>query len=131
MTGQRGAATPPEDARRGVGERVTVPVTLSPEEAARDLAPRLRALAKEAAGASSMCEAAPAGVPVVTIDGYSGSGKSTLAAALERQLEGWQILHLDDWYPGWDGLAEGARVARAIAHDLRAGRPSSLSLIHI
>nr|WP_295966918.1 hypothetical protein [uncultured Actinomyces sp.] len=125
MTGQRGAATPPEDARRGVGERVTVPVTLSPEEAARDLAPRLRALAKEAAGASSMCEAAPAGVPVVTIDGYSGSGKSTLAAALERQLEGWQILHLDDWYPGWDGLAEGARVARAIAHDLRAGRPSS------
>jgi len=72
-----------------------------------------------------MCEAAPAGVPVVTIDGYSGSGKSTLAAALERQLEGWQILHLDDWYPGWDGLAEGARVARAIAHDLRAGRPSS------
>ena len=38
MTGQRGAATPPEDARRGVGERVTGPVTLSPEEAARDLA---------------------------------------------------------------------------------------------
>ena len=125
MTGQRGAATPPEDARRGVGERVTVPVTLSPEEAARDLAPRLRALAKEAAGASSMCEAAPAGVPVVTIDGYSGSGKSTLAAALERQLEGWQILHLDDWYPGWDGLAAGTQVARRICEDLRAGCPSS------
>ena len=135
MTGQLGAATPPEDARRGVGERVTVPVTLSPEEAARDLAPRLRALAKEAAGASSIDrradgvgapdDRAPLAVPVVTIDGYSGSGKSTLAAALERQLEGWQILHLDDWYPGWDGLAEGARVARAIAHDLRAGRPSS------
>ena len=137
MTGQRGAATPPEDARRGVGERVTVPVTLSPEEAARDLAPRLRALAKEATRASSTSPDSDADgkadaetdaelrVPVVTIDGYSGSGKSTLAAALERQLEGWQILHLDDWYPGWDGLAEGARVARAIAHDLRAGRPSS------
>lgn len=131
MTGQRGAATPPEDARRGVGERVTVPVTLSPEEAARDLAPRLHALAKEAAGASSTSPDSDAEtdaelrVPIVTIDGYSGSGKSTLAAALERHLEGWQVLHLDDWYPGWDGLAEGARVARAIAHDLRAGRPSS------
>lgn len=137
MTGQRGEAIPPEGVRRGVGGRVTVPVTLSPEEAARDLAPHLRALAKEATRASSTSPDSDADgktdaetdaelrVPVVTIDGYSGSGKSTLAAALERQLEGWQILHLDDWYPGWDGLAEGARVARAIAHDLRAGRPSS------
>ena len=135
MTGQRGAATPPEDARRGVGERVTVPVTLSPEEAARDLVPRLRSLAGEGTPASSIDrradgvgapdDRAPLAVPVVTIDGYSGSGKSTLAAALARLLPGWQILHLDDWYPGWDGLAEGARVARAIAHDLRAGRPSS------
>ena len=114
---------------------VTVPVSLAPDEAARNLAPRLRALAGETAPASSIDrradgvgapdDRAPLAVPVVTIDGYSGSGKSTLAAALERQLEGWQILHLDDWYPGWDGLAEGARVARAIAHDLRAGRPSS------
>ncbi len=131
MTGQAGASA----GAPGGGVRVTVPVSLSPEEAARDLAPRLRALAGEGTPASSIDrrtdsvgapdDRAPLAVPVVTIDGYSGSGKSTLAAALERQLEGWQILHLDDWYPGWDGLAEGARVARAIAHDLRAGRPSS------
>ena len=98
---------------------VTVPVSLAPDEAARDLAPRLLALAGQGAPAS------PLAVPVVTIDGYSGSGKSTLAAALARLLPGWQVLHLDDWYPGWDGLAQGAEVARRIAADLREGRASS------
>lgn len=98
---------------------VTVPVSLAPDEAARDLAPRLLALAGQGAPAS------PLAVPVVTIDGYSGSGKSTLAAALARLLPGWQVLHLDDWYPGWDGLAAGADIAGRIAADLREGRASS------
>ena len=111
----------------GRGARVTVPVSLAPDEAARDLAPRLLALAGEGTPASSPDgpSRAPRGVPVVTIDGYSGSGKSTLAAALARLLPGWQVLHLDDWYPGWDGLAQGAEVARRIAADLREGRASS------
>ena len=61
----------------------------------------------------------------MTIDGYSGSGKSTLAAAIARLVSDWQVLHLDDWYPGWDGLAAGADTARRIAADLRAGRASS------
>ena len=116
-----------EDARGGAGLRVTVPVAMTPDEAARDLAPRLSALAGERAPASSDGEGARAqrAVPVVTIDGYSGSGKSTLAAALARIVNGWQVLHLDDWYPGWDGLAAGAGIARRIAADLRAGRASS------
>ena len=116
-----------EDARGGAGLRVTVPVAMSPDQAARDLAPRLSALAGERAPASSHGEGARAqrAVPVVTIDGYSGSGKSTLAAALVSLLPGWQILHLDDWYPGWDGLAAGAQVARRICEGLRAGCPSS------
>ena len=116
-----------EDARGGAGLRVTVPVAMSPDQAARDLAPRLSALAGERAPASSHGEGARAqrAVPVVTIDGYSGSGKSTLAAALARLVDGWQVLHLDDWYPGWDGLAEGAHIARRIAADLRGGRASS------
>ena len=116
-----------EDARGGAGLRVTVPVAMSPDQAARDLAPRLSALAGERAPASSHGEGARAqrAVPVVTIDGYSGSGKSTLAAALTRLVNGWQVLHLDDWYPGWDGLAAGADSARRIAADLRAGRASS------
>ena len=116
-----------QDARGGVGLRVTVPVAMSPDQAARDLAPRLSALAGERAPASYDGEPARAqrAVPVVTIDGYSGSGKSTLAAALARLVNGWQVLHLDDWYPGWDGLAAGADIARRIAADLRGGRASS------
>lgn len=116
-----------EDARRGGGRRIIVPVVMSPDEAARELAPRLSALAGERATASSHGESARAlhGVPAVTIDGYSGSGKSTLAAALASLLPGWQVLHLDDWYPGWDGLVAGAQIARRIAADLRQGRPSS------
>ena len=116
-----------QDACGGVGLRVTVPVAMSPDQAARDLAPRLSALAGERAPASSDGEPARAqrAVPVVTIDGYSGSGKSTLAAALARLVAGWQVLHLDDWYPGWDGLEAGVGIARRIAADLRAGRASS------
>ena len=114
-----------EDVSGGVGLRVTVPVTMGPDEAARELAPRLSALAGERATASSGEVGTRPGVPVVTIDGYSGSGKSTLAAALAPLLPGWQVLHLDDWYPGWDGLAEGADIARQIAADLRGGRASS------
>ena len=116
-----------EDARGGGGLRVTVPVTMGPDEAARELAPRLSALVGERAPASSEGEPARAqrAVPVVTIDGYSGSGKSTLAAALARLVSDWQVLHLDDWYPGWDGLVEGAHIARRIAADLRGGRASS------
>lgn len=117
----------PLAAAPGGGARDTVPVSLAPDEAARDLAPRLLALAGEGTPASSPGETsrAPRGIPVVTIDGYSGSGKSTLAAALARLLPGWQILHLDDWYPGWDGLEAGADIARRIAADLRGGRASS------
>ena len=115
-----------EDASGGAGLRVTVPVTMTPDEAARELAPRLSALAGERATASSHGEPTRAlRVPVVTIDGYSGSGKSTLAAALARLVNGWQVLHLDDWYPGWDGLEAGAHIARRIAADLRGGRASS------
>ena len=116
-----------QDAGGGVGLRVTVPVAMGPDEAARELAPRLSALAGERAPASPHGEGARAkrAVPVVTIDGYSGSGKSTLAAALTRLVNGWQVLHLDDWYPGWDGLEAGADIARRIAADLRAGRASS------
>ena len=116
-----------EDVSGGVGLSVAVPVTMGPDEAARELAPRLSALAGERATASPHGEPARAtrAVPVVTIDGYSGSGKSTLAAALARLVNGWQVLHLDDWYPVWDGLEAGADIARRIAADLRGGRASS------
>jgi para-aminobenzoate synthetase len=53
--------------------------------------------------------ALPAGPVVVAVDGRSGAGKSTiarsLADALRRLGAGAVVVHLDDLYPGWDGLA--------------------------
>ncbi|MEY3662995.1 MAG: hypothetical protein RI919_511, partial [Actinomycetota bacterium] len=51
--------------------------------------------------------------PIVLIDGRAGSGKSTLANALQRRLfkDGEtlpRLIHMDDLYPGWGGLAAGA-----------------------
>ncbi len=43
---------------------------------------------------------------VLAIDGASGCGKSTLSAALSR-LGTAQVVHLDQLYPGWDGLEAG------------------------
>lgn len=50
--------------------------------------------------------------PIVVIDGRACSGKSTLAKELQNRLfqEGDslpRLLHMDDLYPGWDGLAAG------------------------
>jgi uridine kinase len=46
---------------------------------------------------------------VVGIDGPSGSGKSTLAAGVEAEL-GCPVVHMDDLFPGWDGLARAAEL---------------------
>ena len=57
----------------------------------------------------------------VLIDGPSGAGKTTLAAVMGRAL-GIRVVHLDDFYPGWGGLAEGARmVARDVLHPRSPG----------
>ncbi|QJY50593.1 hypothetical protein HOP40_13630 [Pseudonocardia broussonetiae] len=41
---------------------------------------------------------------LVCVDGPSGSGKTTFAGRLGDALDA-PVLHLDDLYPGWDGLA--------------------------
>lgn len=41
---------------------------------------------------------------VIAIDGLSGSGKTSLADAVAERLAA-PVVHLDDLYPGWDGLA--------------------------
>jgi ADP-ribose pyrophosphatase YjhB (NUDIX family)/cytidylate kinase len=52
-------------------------------------------------------QARPRGaVKVVAIDGPSGSGKTTLAQLVAADL-GCPLVHMDDLYPGWDGLAQG------------------------
>ncbi|TQJ10894.1 (d)CMP kinase [Lapillicoccus jejuensis] len=44
-------------------------------------------------------------VLVVAVDGPSGAGKTRLARAVGRRL-GARVVHMDDVYPGWDGLAD-------------------------
>lgn len=46
----------------------------------------------------------PGSRTVIAIDGPSGSGKTSLAAAVARRLRA-PIVHMDDLFPGWDGLA--------------------------
>ena len=77
----------------------------------------LRAAAEAAPG--------PGGVRVVAIDGPSGSGKTTLAAALAARLDDAQVVHMDDLYPGWDGLDDAVpRLVEWVLAPLSAGRPA-------
>ncbi|GHG51554.1 hypothetical protein GCM10012320_20960 [Sinomonas cellulolyticus] len=67
----------------------------------------------------------PARPVVIAIDGRSGAGKTALAvelAAALREHRSVALVHLEDLYPGWDGLAEGIRrCAEQILAPLRRG----------
>jgi uridine kinase len=70
---------------------------------------------------------------LVCIDGPAGSGKTTLAAALQRRLVALsgpagavrvEVVHMDDVYDGWAGLASGIdTVAHSVVAPLRSGAP--------
>lgn len=45
----------------------------------------------------------------VLVDGPSGAGKTTFAGAVSRRT-GLRVVHLDDFYPGWSGLAAASRM---------------------
>ncbi len=52
---------------------------------------------------------------VVLIDGGAGAGKTTLAEALAARWPEAQVVGLDSFYPGWDGLLEAsAAVAESV-----------------
>jgi energy-coupling factor transporter ATP-binding protein EcfA2 len=60
---------------------------------------------------------------LVCIDGPSGSGKTTLAARLAAALGDPPVLHMDDIYPGWDGLAASVPLLHdQVVAPLVAGR---------
>lgn len=61
---------------------------------------------------------------LVCIDGPAGSGKTTLADEVAA-LTGARVLHLDDLYPGWDGLFEVDREVLGVLGPLAAGRAGS------
>lgn len=59
---------------------------------------------------------------LLCVDGPSGSGKTTFAGRLAAEL-GAPVLHLDDVYPGWDGLADAVPLLRSgVVEPLLAGR---------
>ncbi len=64
-------------------------------------------------------------VRLVTVDGYSGAGKSRLTGWLAAALGRVPTVHLDFFYPGWDGLAAGVELAAEwVAAPLTLGRPA-------
>jgi hypothetical protein len=62
---------------------------------------------------------------IVVIDGPSGSGKSTFATRL-ADASGAGLMRLEDLYPGWDGLDEGAArlVSDVLAPLARGEQPT-------
>ena len=63
--------------------------------------------------------------PTFLLDGPSGAGKTTLSAELEKHWNSdvkLQIVHMDDLYPGWDGLFEGAQIVSRMLEERSVGR---------
>lgn len=59
-------------------------------------------------------------VNVIAIDGPAGSGKTTLAL---RTVEAYpvQLVHMDDLYPGWDGLRAAGDTVEQMLENLARG----------
>lgn len=63
---------------------------------------------------------------VVAVDGRAGAGKTTFGEALAGEL-GAVHVDIENAYPGWDGLEEGARLAREeLLVPIAAGEPGVL-----
>ncbi|MFT3860491.1 uridine kinase family protein [Micropruina sp.] len=73
---------------------------------------------------ASRAEPRCGGSVVIGIDGPSGSGKTTLAQAL-TDLLGAPVIHMDDLFPGWDGLAQAAGLLTdQVLRPLACGAPA-------
>ncbi|WP_425863050.1 aminodeoxychorismate synthase component I [Arthrobacter sp. TWP1-1] len=66
---------------------------------------------------------------IIAVDGRSGAGKTTVAvelAALLRRHRTVSLFHLEDIYPGWDGLAGGVeRYIDSVLQPLHDGLPAT------
>ncbi|MCW2747274.1 MAG: hypothetical protein JWP10_416 [Nocardioidaceae bacterium] len=75
-----------------------------------------------------LLEARPAragATKIVAIDGPSGAGKTTFADGLSAILNA-PVLHVEDLYRGWDGLAEAPSLLEAdVLQPLSEGRPGA------
>jgi uridine kinase len=62
---------------------------------------------------------------LVCVDGPSGAGKTVLAGRLAVALGDAPVVHMDDLYPGWDGLDAAVPLLHdEIVAPLAAGRPA-------
>ena len=68
-----------------------------------------------------------AGTRVLAIDGRSGAGKTSLSAAVAAAvIPAPAVVHLEDLYAGWDGLAAGPqRLYDEVLRPLAEHRPLS------
>lgn len=66
---------------------------------------------------------------IIAVDGRSGAGKTTLAVELAARLRAHHkvsLFHLEDIYPGWDGLAAGIeRYVTTVLTPLSRGEAAS------
>jgi uridine kinase len=65
---------------------------------------------------------------LICVDGPAGSGKTTLAAQLAARADTMDVanavVHMDDVYDGWAGLAAGiTAIGRELLDPLRTGHP--------
>lgn len=64
---------------------------------------------------------------VIALDGFSGSGKTTVARQLAAQLPH-TVVAVEDFVPGWHGLAEGvAKVEAELLAPYRRGERATLA----
>jgi uridine kinase len=61
---------------------------------------------------------------LICVDGPAGAGKSSLAEAIVR-LAPAPLVHMDDLYPGWDGLPKVAGQLEGLLRPLAEGRTGS------
>jgi len=72
--------------------------------------------------------------PIILIDGRAASGKSSLAASLKNVLfkeleQAPRLIHMDDLYPGWEGLVLGAGyLNQQVLGPLKAGKTAHWQL---
>lgn len=62
---------------------------------------------------------------LIAIDGPAGSGKTTLAAAVAALASGARVVHMDDLYAGWSGLARVTEQLDPLLRPLAAGGAGS------